>query len=499
MRRSANGPGYKWAIVWSAALGAVMMSMDQALVGIALPSIGAHFDAGFPTIQWVLSAYLLVSASLLLPVGRAADVVGQRSVFLAGIATFVAGSVVAAMAPNVAWMFAARGVQAIGAAGILGTWVAIAASAVPSEQRGRALGTAVTIMSAGGISGPALSGFLVDSFGWRSVFLVDAAFGLLALAVAYIVLPPHRPSVEAVRRGLGDWRGMVASAVALVAILLVISRGNSAGWSSPFILSSAVIAAVGLASFIAIERRVREPIVDLALFRQPTFAFGIAGWHMAFFAMLVGAFVMPFYLQGVLGYSARGAGLVSMTTAAALFVVSPVSGRLSDRIGTRLLGTAGMTLCASGLLVMSQLREGSSLALVIPPMAAMGAGMALFGPPNTSQVLSCVPRERYGITSALLQVMRNSGQAMGVAVTTLVVTVGITSVGIDADIGLLREEGATPNPLLIEGFVKGLERAFFIGAGIAGLAALCSLLGGSRGAEAAEAEVAMTPATEPAR
>ena len=470
-----------------------MMSMDQALVSIALPSIGAHFDAGFPTIQWVLSAYLLVSASLLLPVGRAADVLGQRRVFLAGIGSFVAGSVLAAAAPNLAWMFAARGVQAVGAAGILGTWVAISASAVPSEQRGRALGTAVTIMSVGGIMGPALSGVLVDGLGWRSVFLADAAFGLVALSVAYIVLPAHRPSSEARRRGLGDWRGMLASAVALVALLLAISRGNSAGWSSPFILSSAVIAAVGLASFIAIERRAREPIVDLSLFRQRAFALGILGWHLSFFAMLTGAFLMPFYLQGVLDYTASAAGLVSMTTAVALFVVSPISGRLSDRIGTRLLGTAGMSLGAGGLLALSQLGEGSSLALVIPPMAAMGAGMAMFGPPNTSQVLSCVPRERYGITSALLQVMRNSGQAMGVAVTTLVVTLGITSLGIDADIGLLREEGATSNPVLIEGFVKGLERAFFVGAGIGGLAALCSLVGGSSRSEAAETEATRPP------
>jgi EmrB/QacA subfamily drug resistance transporter len=496
--RSANSPGYKWAIVWSAGLGAFMMSTDQALVGIALPSIGAHFDAGFPTIQWVLSAYLLVSASLLLPVGRATDVLGQRRVFLAGIGCFVIGSVLAATAPNVAWIFAARGVQAIGTAGILGTWVAIAASAVPSKQRGRALGTAVTIMSVGGITGPALSGVLVDSLGWRSIFFADAAVGLVAFSVAYIVLPAHRTSIEAGRRGLGDWRGMLASAVTLVAVLFAVSRGNSAGWSSPFILSSAAIAAVGLASFIAIERRAREPIVDLSLFRQRAFTLGILGWNLTFFAIIVSAFLMPFYLQGVLGYTARAAGFISMTTAMALFVVSPISGRLSDRIGSRILGTAGMTLGAVGLLVLSQLGEGSGLGHVIPPLAAMGASMAMFGPPNTNQVLGCVPRERYGMTSALLQVMRNSGQAMGVAVTTLIVTLGITSLGIDADIGLLREEGATSNPVLIDGFVKGLERVFLVGAGVAGLAALCSLLGGRRRSEAAAPEAAMAPVSKAA-
>lgn len=419
--------------------------------------------------------YLLTITALLMPLGRCADVLGRRRLYLAGFAVYAGGALAAGAAQNVPWLMAARGVQAVGSAAVQGNGLAIALAIFPSEERGKVLGLNALVVAIAASTGPIFSGLLIDSLGWASVLYATGLMAMGALALAFFVLREERIGARG-SQGRLDLAGMAISAVAIVTLFLMVSRGQRAGWTSEFTLVAAGIAAVGLLAFVITELRGRDPMIDLRLFTRPRFSLGVGATYLNFVATTGNTFMLPFFLQGVLGYSAAIAGLLTTPFAIWLGIVSPFSGRLSDRIGTRLLTTVGMLIQFGATLGLSRVGTGTGAWQIVLCTSFIGIGMGIFSPPNNSSVLGTVDRSRYGIVASFTNLNRNMGQVSGVAVSTLVITLAVTSLGIQPDIGALRKEGAAVDPLLIQGFVHGMQRMYLITAALIGVGGFLSFL-----------------------
>ena len=463
----------KWIVLAPIATGIFMTALDVGAVNISLPTISAHFDTDLSTIQWVVSIYLLVLGATLLPMGRAADLLGRKRIYLAGFVVFVTGSLLAGSAQDVGWLLGARAFQAAGAAAVQATGLAIAITTFPENERGKVLGVFVTTVGLGIVAGPLIGGGLVDLFGWRAAFFMNAVVGPIGLVLAYRLL--SNDSDTAKRKGQIDWAGMATSAVFLAAAVFFVSRGNEAGWGSPTIVGAALLAAVALLLFVVFERRASDPMIDLRLFKRRAFALGSLASFLAFSSIISGSFMVPFYIQGVLDLTPARSGLVLAPQAIMLAASGAVFGRLSDKIDRRILATGGMTLVTISLLALSRLDAGSNLAEVILPLMGVSLGMGMFAPANNGSVVNSVEPERYGLVAGFLALMRTTGQVYGIAMATLIVSVAITGLGIEADIGALRDEAQEPSPLLIDGFVTGIQRVFLFGAAMAATAAILSL------------------------
>ena len=486
MGEDTPGPRYKWAVFVTVALGTYLSLLDNGIVSVSLPTLSTHFGADLSTIQWVVLTYFLVVGALLMPLGRAADIFGRKRVFIAGFAVYIVGAALAASAQNVTWLLCARGVQAVGAAAIQANATAINISVFPPEERGKALGMHATVVALGAVSGPAFGGLFIDALGWRSAFLMSIAVGAVGLPVSYLVLKERFITRGMSRGGRTDWQGMVTSAVALVAALLVLSRGHDVGWTSLFTMVMAAVAVTAMAAFVTIELRSPSPMIDLRLFQRRLFALGTSAGFLVFTAIMANALIMPFYIQGILGFSARTAGLLVMPQAATLAISGPLFGRLSDRIGSRWPTTIGLILVIASFLALRRLDSDSHVIEAIIPMMVSGFGMGMFQPANNSSVLSAVEPERYGVVAAFLNLTRNTGQVVGIAVATLIITVAITNLGVDADIGALRDPAKGASPLLIQGFVDGMRNAYLVSAGVVAIAVVCSFARGPRAAASVE-------------
>ena len=456
-----KGDPRKWLVFGAVATGVYAWVMDTSMVAVALPQISEDFSAGLPTVQWVVLGYLLAITTLMLPIGRAADLRGRKPLYLLGFAVYIAGAFLAASAQNVPWLLAARIVQAVGSASVQVNGLAIAISAFPEEERGKVFGMNVLTVSVGAISGPIIGGVLIDSFGWPSIFVLTGVMATVAMGAVSLVYREARPREGSERRRL-DWAGMVTSAVVTVALVFIISQGHSSGWTSPLVLSAAVAAVVGMGVFWSVEMRCAHPMLDLRLIAPRRISLGTFARYLSFVNVVGTTVALPFYFQGVLERSATTTGLLLTPFAVALGISAPISGRLSDRIGPTLPMVIGLLLVFTGLFSMSRLDAHSPLMHPVLSSLAMGLGMGTFSPANSSAVLGGVGRADYGLVTAFVEFMRNMGQITGVAITTLVITLGITAMGVEPDLGLLRQEGASAHLLLSQGFIDGMRRTYVV-------------------------------------
>ena len=491
IQRIITSRAYKWWIFWTIATGTFFSVVDHGSVLIALPDVESHFDATLESVQWVVVAYALVISVLLLPMGRLGDVIGRRRVYLIGTAVFVIGSLGAGLAGSLGLLIVMRVLQGIGAGMVQGCGMGMMIAAFPDSERGKALGTHLSVVGLGAIAGPALGGFLVAWLGWQSVFFVNVPAGCLALLVSWPLLERGAAAAGHYRRGQNatfDWLGAAMSGVILLALLLVVGNGNGLGWQSPPVIIGAVIVVVLTAAFIRWELRTAAPMLELRLFANPIFGLGIAAAWLSFFGSSAARFMMPFYLQRVLGYAPEQVGLMMIPAALCMVVLGPLSGRLSDRFGWQAFTIGGLALTAAGAFVLAAaLREQSPLWLVIGTMMMQSSGTGLFNSPNSSSIISVVDRSRYGVVSALTQLVRNSANVVSVAVSTTVVVSTMAAYGVAPRLEAV-------NPEVAAAFVAGLRWAFLMLGGSLTAGVLITAyraLGARR--RAAEGEVAATP------
>ncbi|MEK7814424.1 MAG: MFS transporter, partial [Chloroflexota bacterium] len=338
------------------------------------PDIESHFNADLPTVQWVVVGYALAISVLLLPMGRLGDMVGTKRVYIVGFVVFVLAAALAGTSrwTNLPLLIAAKVLQGVGSAMIQGNGMAMIVSAFPGSERGKALGSHLSVVGFGAIAGPALGGFVVSALGWQWVFFINVPIGIITIAASLFVLKEGRaahPSAERQgdRRPTFDWLGAVLSGGALLAFLLVVGNGDRIGWASPAILLGAAASVLLLAAFIWWELRVSSPMLELRLFQRKLVALGVtAGW-LSFLGTSAMRFLMPFYLQRVLEYSPREVGLIMIPPALCLVILGPISGRLSDQFGWRWFTVGGLALSATAWFVLAaSLTEHSSLLLIIP-------------------------------------------------------------------------------------------------------------------------------------
>ncbi len=443
------------------AIGIFASVVDHGSVNVALPTIAEEFNTDLPTIQWVVIIYALTIAALLLPMGRLSDLVGRKKVYIIGMVVLGAGAALSGLSPALEMMFPSRVLQGVGSAMTQGTGMAIITAAFPANEKGRAIGLFMTMVGVGAVAGPAIGGVVVDAFGWRVVFFLTLPLEVIGIAATAWVMRGWTEAQETIGTRF-DWLGAALSTGVLVALMLAMTTGNKAGWLSPPIVVAFAVAAVMLAIFIWWEMRIDAPMMDLRLFKGRTFTFGVSAAFLTFLGSSAVLFMMPFYLQNVLGYSARTAGFVVVPGALCMAVFGAVSGVLSDRFGRRPFTVGGLASSAAGLFILSRVTEDSSLFMVVPALMLMNSGMGIFYSPNSSSVMATVGQIKYGVVSGFLNLVRNAANVTSIAVATIIVTTTMASQGFEPSLEAVRDgvEGVAP------AFTLGLRYAFLTMMGI---------------------------------
>ena len=405
---------HKWLVFLAIGIGTFMSALDGSVVNTILPVIRTFFQSDVAAVEWVVVIYLLVVSSLLLTFGRLGDLRGHKALYISGFLIFVAASALCGLAPSVWVLVLARGIQAIGAAMLFANSPAILTKAFPPQQRGQVLGLQATMTYLGLTAGPSLGGWLAQSFGWRAVFYINVPIGLIAfvLSLVFIQAEAH-PESKGERF---DLPGAVLFSAGLVALLFGLNQGGSLGWGSAIILTSLFAAVALLGVFLWVESRAPYPMLDLSLFQKRIFSAGAASALLNYICLYSVLFLMPFYLIQGLGLNPAQAGLLLTAQPVIMAIAAPISGSLSDRIGSRLLSTLGMGILALGLFLISRLGASSSHTSILIGLAVTGLGTGIFISPNTSALMGSAPRQRQGIASGILASARNVGMVLGVLV-----------------------------------------------------------------------------------
>ncbi len=402
----------KWYVLAAVSMGVFLATIDGSIVNVALPTLVRELDTTFPVVQCVVLAYLLTLATLTLTVGRLGDMVGKKRIYLAGFVTFTACSVLAGLSPSVGWLIAFRVLQAVGASMVLSLGVAILTEAFPPTERGRALGLIGTMVSVGIITGPALGGILLEALSWHWIFFVNLPVGVAGTWMVARFVAPVRPT----GRSRFDYAGAISLFVTLLALQLALTLGQTRGFASRPILLLFGLAVVGLGAFVRIELRTPVPMVELRLFRRSLLSLNVVTGFVSFVAIAGLFLLMPFYLENVLGFDSRTTGLLLAATPVALGVVAPISGWLSDRLGTRAITVAGLAILTVAYGAVRGLGTSTTAAAFVLTLLPIGAGMGVFQSPNNSAIMGSVPPEHTGIAGSLLTLTRILGQITGVAV-----------------------------------------------------------------------------------
>jgi EmrB/QacA subfamily drug resistance transporter len=392
--------------------GVILATIDSSIVNVALPTIVDRFDSTFRAVQWIPLAYVLVIATLTLGTGRLGDIVGKKRIYTAGFALFTVASALCGLSTSVSMLIGFRIIQAVGAVMILSLGAAILTEGFPPHERGKALGFIGTFVSVGIITGPALGGILISFYDWRSIFFVNIPVGIVGviMAIRYVPNTPPRPGQRI------DVPGMLLLSGALFAFSFAVTRGQVTGFADPLNLTLLAVAGVVVYLWFKVEQRAASPMIKLDLFRNPTLSVSVITGFMVFTLVAPMVFLLPFYLEGVLGFDIRTVGLLLGAAPLAIGVVAPLAGSLSDRIGIRKLTLAGLfltTVSFLGFQTLSESTEWWHFVLVIVPL---GIGMGVFQSPNNSAIMGAMPPEYAGLGGGILSITRLLGQVTGVAV-----------------------------------------------------------------------------------
>lgn len=450
---------YPWYVLAVACLGMLMAALDTGSVSAAYPSLAAAFDVPAAVVSWVGIAYLTTATTLLAIVGRLADLAGQRRIMLAGYAVFLAGSLLAALAPGIGWLLGARVVCGVGSAMLVANAVGLIGAHFPAARRGMAIGTLETSVAAGLAVGPILAGYLIDQVGWRAIFFVNWPIGWVGLALGGLVLRDD----GARRREPFDFLGAATFGLGMVSLLLGLTSGATLGWGSPLVVAAFGLALGLLPLFLAVERRVRYPMLALSLFAHREFAAANAAKVCGYLSMMCGLFTAPFYLQRVLDLTPAQVGLALTPVPIGLTVASLTMGPLSDRIGSRRIAPAALAVAAVGCLLLATVSPAGGYPAFCLALLVLTLGIGSFIAPNDSAILAAAPRDELGVAGGILAMTRSIGQILGLAVAGTVLS---------ARLPLYEIAGLATR----EAFVAAYHDVFKIALAVAVLGALASLV-----------------------
>jgi EmrB/QacA subfamily drug resistance transporter len=405
---------YRWFVVGTVCIGAVMGQLDSSIAQLLLPRLELEFSARLSTVSWVAVAYLLAMAAFLPIFARLADIVGRKLMYTGGFLLFVLSSVFCGLAPNLPALIAFRVLQGIASALLASNGIAIVVAAAGPERRGRALGIMAAAQAVGLSAGPAIGGLVLDLLNWQWVFWINVPVGLAGAVMGWFVLPPTKGLPVDTRF---DWKGALLIAPALTALMAALNEGYAWGATSPLLLGSALLAVILLALFVRAERRADAPLVDLKLFDQPAFSAGTIAGLLSYAALFGLFFLMPFIFVRAYQDSIFTAGLRLCIVPVMLGVVAPIGGALYDRLGARLPTVLGMLVCVGASVMLFAVLDGSrdGVPLVMLALAVFGIGQGLFISPNNSAIMAAAPASLTGEAGGLLNVTRSCGVSAGIA------------------------------------------------------------------------------------
>ena len=410
-RVAATAVEANWWVLVTVGLGTFMSALDGSVVNTLLPVLGRALGTSVAGIEWVTTVYLLVISGLLLSVGRAGDLFGHKRFYLAGFAVFVVGSALCGLARSAAVLIGLRALQALGASMLMATGPAILTRNFPMSMRGRALGALGTFTYLGLTVGPSFGGWLAGAYGWPSVFYINVPVGVVAILLAMRSVADDRAEH---RQETFDFVGAGLFTTGLVALLIALNQGHAWGWTSALTLGPIVISAALLVAFVRLELRREHPMLDLTLFRGRVFSAAVASALLNYACVYSVLFVLPFLLIQGRGLTASQAGIVLTAQPIVMAVVAPVSGTMSDRLGSRGLATAGMLVLGIGMVMLALLVAHGSFGAIAGALAIVGLGVGTFVSPNNSALMGAAPMHRQGIASGVLATARNVGMVLGV-------------------------------------------------------------------------------------
>jgi DHA2 family metal-tetracycline-proton antiporter-like MFS transporter len=460
-------------IVLTIALSAFLGSLDVTIVNISLPAISHHFNSSLSVISWVIMLYLLILGSMMMAFGRLGDIIGFRRIFLLGLAVFTLGSILCGLAPRVELLILFRGFQATGEAMCASVGPAMISSMLPDEVRGRAFGYVATFSSIGVIAGPVVGGALTAHLGWRWIFFVNVPVGIFALLVGLAVIPELRGS----RRHLSfDLTGAILLFAAIFALLYSFNMGKELGWGSISILESAALSFLCCAAFVGLERRRKDPLVDLRLFSSHPLIYAFSASLLFSLAFSGAFFLLPFYLELVKNVRSDISGVILITSSVAVMIVAPIVGRMSDRAGGRIVCLMGALFGVVAFVLFSGLSGSSSFGFLLSALSILGIGMGMFLPVNRRVVMSLSPASMKGLTSSMAGTFASFGQVIGVAAFETILSEKISS-------GELTGMGAFHELVEMETLIQGFHNAFLLGILVSMAVVILSLMVQERSTE----------------
>jgi EmrB/QacA subfamily drug resistance transporter len=449
----------KWLTLVAVSFGLFMIMLDNTVVNVSLNAIRKDLGVTVSELEWVVNAYFLTFAVLMLSGGKLADMLGRRRIFMLGLVIFTLSSLACGLASSAGMLIGSRAVQGVGAALMNPATLSIIATAFPPRQRGMAIGIWVGVSAMALAIGPLVGGVITEKISWSWIFFINIPIGVLGVLVARFFIDETRDESHAQRL---DLPGLLTSGVGLLALTYGLIESNNYGWGSARILGCFVFALVAFSVFIALELRQSVPMLDLSLFKNATFAGANIVMLLVALAMLGVFFFLSLFMQQVLGYSPIQAGAAFLPMTVCITFIAPVAGRLSDRIGSRWLMGGGMTLVAGALLIFSRLDAGSGYWAIFPGLLIGGIGMASAMTPTTAAALRAVPVDKAGVGSGVLNSMRQVGASLGIAV-------------MGAIIAHVAGHAIVAGPGGAGAFVDGLQRALEVAAAIAFGAAIIAV------------------------
>ena len=440
-QRLLTSENRRWWTLGAVALGLFMIMLDNTVVNVALPAIQQDLAADLSELQWIVTGYALTFAALMLTGGKLADLFGRRLLFVVGIVVFTLASLACGLATSGDMLIGARVVQGVGAALMNPATLSIISAAFPPRERGTAIGIWAGVAALALAIGPLVGGLLTEHVGWEWIFFVNVPVGVLAIVASWLLIDESRDTSREQRL---DVPGLLTGGLGLFALTYGLIEANTYGWTSGRIVASFAAAAVLLVGFVLLERHQRLPMLDLSLFRSRTFTGANLVVLLVALSMFGVFFFVSLYMQNILGYSAVQAGAAFLPMTLLIVLIAPIAGRATDRIGSRWLLFAGMTLLGVQLLYLSSLGIGATYWNLLPAMVVGGLGMALTMTPSAAAAVRSVPVDKSGVGSAVLNSFRQVGGSVGIAVMGAIVAHSV---------------GGRPTP---ERFVEGFSNALLV-------------------------------------
>ena len=449
----------KWWTLGAVAFGLFMIMLDNTIVNVALPAIEHSLHMSISSLEWIVTAYALTFAALLITGGKLGDMYGRRKMFVAGLAVFTLASLACGLAPSAGFLIGARAVQGVGAALMNPATLSIITATFPPKERGQAIGIWAGVSALALAIGPLLGGLIVDNINWHWIFYVNVPVGVVGIVVSYFFITESRDTSH--EQSI-DLPGLATSGGSLLALSYALIEGNKHGWTSPEILGLFAGAAVLLAAFILLEMRQRLPMLDLSLFKIGSFVGANLVAMLVSLGMFGVFFFISLYVQNVLGYSPTKAGAIFLPMTILIILVAPIAGKLSDRIGSRWLMGAGMTIVGVSLLLYQRIGLHTGFWSLLPQLMLGGLGMALTMSPMTSAAMGSVPVDKAGVGSGVLNSFRQMGGSLGIALMGAIL--------------LSYEHPTTSKQVASQQFVDGLHAALLVSAVIAFAAAAVAIV-----------------------